>query len=414
MLSKWVGSVFTYSPNYDLQGLILNDAASATSVGNLNRTHRKLDNTGYSYIGRSYGIASSVGLVDQTLNTTEILGYRYNETGYLFRVSCIVNTTSDWALYGPIYASDDLTYPNLYLVSGTLPNGNPEVYSACGLGHSKGILALVGSHRNGLNFFSIAAGQNYAVLDQVQCGVLFTPTVFSVVVNTTIRLIAVTPLPRSLTNAEVPDIEPTGFITAFIMRIPTSISQQHACDLYTSLVSNMFVQNIQNVHPDFLATSGDNATLTADILRGVEDSLASMLDNSLLAFSSAQLMIANDTFSAPTSVSISAIRSGEPKYVYIIAGIHFTITLLCLVELIRTRVWRGLSKFDYTDIKSVIVGASIGGTAIAERARKLHKERRSWWSGDPGDRVVGEICVKLKIEGKHIKLVGVEAEDMEV
>jgi hypothetical protein len=27
MLSKWVGSVFTYSPNYDLQGLILNDAA---------------------------------------------------------------------------------------------------------------------------------------------------------------------------------------------------------------------------------------------------------------------------------------------------------------------------------------------------------------------------------------------------
>jgi hypothetical protein len=279
-------------------------------------------------------------------------------------------------------------------------------------------LALVSSHRNGLNFFSIAADQNYAVLDQVQCGVLFTPTVFSVVVNTTNRLIAVTPLPRSFTNAEIPDIEPTGFITDFItdfiMRIPTSISQQHACDLYTSLVGNMFVQNIQNVHPDFLATSGDNATLTADVLRGVEDSLASMLDNSLLAFSSAQLMIANDTFSAPTSISISAIRFGELKYVYIIAGIHFTIILLCLVELIRTRVWRGLSRFDYTDIKPVIVGASIGGTAIAERTRKLHKERRSWWSGDPGDRVVREINVKLKIEGKDIKLVGVEAEDMEV
>jgi hypothetical protein len=75
MLSKWVGSVFTYSLNYDLQGLILNNAASAACVSNLNRTHRKLDNIGYSYIGRSYGIASSVGLVDQTLNTTEILGY---------------------------------------------------------------------------------------------------------------------------------------------------------------------------------------------------------------------------------------------------------------------------------------------------------------------------------------------------
>lgn len=99
---------------------------------------------------------------------------------------------------------------------------------------------------------------------------------------------------------------------------------------------------------------------------------------------------------------------------YIIVGVHFTITLLCLVELIRTRVWRELSKFNYTDIKSVIDGASIGGTAIAERARKLHKERQSWWSGDPGDRVVGEISIKLKIEGKDIMLVGVEAEDMEV
>jgi hypothetical protein len=176
----------------------------------------------------------------------------------------------------------------------------------------------------------------------------------------------------------------------------------------------MFVQNIQNVHPAFPATSGNNATLNGDVLRGVEDSLTSMLDNSLLAFSSAQLMIANDTFSAPTSLSISAIRFGEPKYVYIITGIHFTITLLCLVELVRTRVWRGLSKFDYTDIKSVIVGASIGGTAIAERARKLHNEKQSWWSGDPGDRVVGEISVKLKIEGKDVKLVGVRAEDMEV
>jgi hypothetical protein len=292
-----------------------------------------------------------------------------------------VNTTSDWALYGPIYASDDLTYPNLYLVSGTLPNGNPEVYSACGLGHSKGILALVGSHRNGQNFFSIAAGQNYAALDQVQCRVLFTPTVFSVAVNATNRLIAVAPLLRSFTNADVPDIEPTGFITAFIMRIPTSISQQHACDLYTSLVGNMFVQNIQNVHPAFPATSGNNATLNGDVLRGVEDSLASMLDNSLLAFSSAQLMIANDTFSAPTSLSISAIRFGEPKYVYIITGIHFTITLLCLVELVRTRVWRGLSKFDYTDIKSVIVGASIGGTA-------MRKERESYITRNKAGGVV--------------------------
>ena len=47
MLSKWNGSIFTYSPNYDLQGLILNDAASATNAENLSQTHRKLDDTGH-------------------------------------------------------------------------------------------------------------------------------------------------------------------------------------------------------------------------------------------------------------------------------------------------------------------------------------------------------------------------------
>jgi hypothetical protein len=196
--------------------------------------------------------------------------------------------------------------------------------------------------------------------------------------------------------------------------MPTSISQQHACDLYTSLVGSTFVQNIQNVHPDFRAAGGDNATLTADVLRGVEDSLVSMLDNSLLAFSSAQLMIANDTFTTPISLSARAIRIGEPRYVSIIVGIHFTITLLCLIELIRTRMWKGLSKFDYTDIKSVIVGASLGGNTIAKRARESHMRRQSWWSADPGDTVVGDIRVKLKSEGKDIRLVGAGIEDREV
>jgi hypothetical protein len=395
MLSKWAGSGFTYSPNYDLQGLVLNDAASATSIGNLTRAHRKLDNTGYSYAGRSYGVASSVGLVDQTGNTTAILDYRYNETGYLSDVSCIVNSTSDWALYGPMYASDDLTYPNLYLAYGTLPNGNPEVYSACGLGYSKGIFALVGSSRNGLNVFSIAAGKNYAALNQVQCSVIFTPTVFSIAVNTTNGLTAVTPLPGSSTKADVSDIEPTSFITSFAMRMPTSISQQHACDLYTSLVGSTFVQNIQ------------------DVLRSVEDSLVSMLDNSLLAFSSAQLMIANDTFSTPVSLSVRAVRIGEPIYVYIIVGIHITVTLLCLIEFIRTRMWKGLSKFDYTDIKSAIVGASLGGNTIAERVRKSHMRRQSWWTAGSRDTVVGDIRVKLKTEGKDVRLVGVGMEDGE-
>ena len=409
--SKYIGYVFTYSPNYNLQGLILNDAVSATRPDNVTRIHRKLDNTGYSYTGRSYGVASSVGLVDQTVSTTAILSYQYNESGYLSNVSCIVNATSDWALSGPVYTPQDGTYPNIYLASGTLANGNAEKYAACGLAGSEEIFALVGSARSGQNIFAIAAGQNYATLDKAQCTVRFTSTVFSVAVNVTERLIAVAPLPRSPARADAPDIEPTGSITGFAMRVPTSISQQHACDLYRSLVGSTFVQNIQSVRPDFQGPGGADATTpAADVLRGVEDSLTAMLDSTLFALSSAQLMIANDTFATPTALSVRAIRFGEPAFMYIIAGINFAVALLYLVELVRTRVWRGLGKFDYTDIKSVIVGASGGGTAIAERARMLHTERQSWWSGDPGDTVVGDIKVRLKGEGKDVKLVGVGTE----
>ena len=192
MLSKWIGSMFTYSPNFDLQGLLLNDAASATSVGPSYRIHRKLDNSGYSYARRSFGIAASVGLIDRTINSTELLGYRFNETGYLADVKCIVNATSEWSISEAQYTPPSNTYPNLYLASGTLANGNPEIYAACGLGSSDEIFALVGSTGHGRNSYAIAGGANYAAFDKVMCDVSFTPAIFSVNVNATDRLINMT------------------------------------------------------------------------------------------------------------------------------------------------------------------------------------------------------------------------------
>ena len=409
MQSVWNGSIFTYSPNYDLQGLLLNNAASATYVGNVTRAHSKIDNTGYSYSGRSYGVASSVGLMDRFKNSTRVLGYQYDEAGYTSNASCIVNATSDWAIAGPVMASTDSTYPNVYLVSGTLANGNGERYSACGLRSSNEVFALVGSTLGTSSVFAIAAGRNYAAFDKIQCNVIFTPSIFSVTVDAINRLVTVAPLARTFTDS-VPDIEPTGFITSFAMRLPTSISQQHACDLYTSLVGNTFAQNVRNAHPSF-QSSKDSSNLVTGVLHSVEDSLASLLDDSLLALSSAQLMIANDAVDAPTTLSISAVRIGESRYIYVVAAIHFAIVLLYLVELLRTRMWKGLIKFDYMDIKSVIVGAAIGGSVIVRMVRTLYEKRGDGWHGDPGDRVAGKMMVKLEQDGAGTRLVGNEHED---
>ena len=395
--------VFSYSPNYDFIGLILNQAASSNNV---TEAHKKLDNSRYSYMGRSYGVGSSVGLADQhhelSKNTTP--GYNYRENGYLTGVSCIVNNTSNWKLYNRSPQTGKSTYPNMYLATGTLANGHGEGYAACGLGSSENITVLGGSSYNNSNGFSIAAGSMYSALDKVQCTVDFVSTTFLISVNRTELLIAVNPLENSTLETQPENMEPTGNLINITMRMPTSFSQQHACDLYTSLIGNTFSQNIQSANPDFLPNmSTSDPQVAAQVLRGVESSLASMLDNSLLAFSSAQLMYAGDTHSVPTFVSVDAVRIGKTIYIAIAAVINFTIVLLCLFEAIRTKGWEGLSRFDYTNIKSVAVGASKGGAKVAEEASKLQERKEN---GTADEVEIGRIKVQLEGEGEDVKLVG--------
>lgn len=395
--------IFSYSPNYNLVGLILTQAASASDIGNATQPVRKLDNTRYSYAGRSYGIGSSVGLVDESFAQNTTRGYTYNETGYLTQVQCIVNSTSDWAISD---AEDgfESSLPNLYMVAGTLTNGNFEHYAACGFGSPDSIVALVGSAGQNRNVFAIAAGKIYAALDKIQCTVDFIPAEFSVSVNRTERLITTELLAN---GSDVKDIDPTGQMKAITMRMPTSFSQQHACDLYTSLLGNTFTQNIQALANNTI-NNGTKANTTEQTLRGVQDSLTSMLDNSLLAFSSAQLMIPHDVYPVPVSLSSSAVRIGQSRYIYAVAAVNFAIFLLGLLELIRTRVWKGLSRFDFTDVRSLVVGVAKGGTVIAEEAEKIRVHHDTGYRIDRSeDRALGSIRVRLESLGADSRLVGV-------
>ena len=402
--------VFTYSPNYELEGLIVNQAGSATSYRNASQLQKKLDNTVYSYKGRSYGVGSSAGLTDQAWSSNLVLGYRYLETGYATTVSCKYNDTSGWKLdpTKQVYSNDG-TYPYCYLVSGGLVNGGSDKYAACSLGSPDGIFALTGSSNPNsaeiVNAYAIATGKAYAAFNSTQCTVDFIPTNFAVSVNRTNSTIEVIPQDALDPAIATEDIDPTKSLVSITMRMLTSFSQHHACDVYTSLVGNTFQSNVQSTNPRFDAAT--NSTWNqSQTLRSVEDTLTSMLDNSLLAFSSAQLMIANDTTPAKATVSLSAVRIGKSVYIYILAGMNFAILLLCLVESIRTRNWTGLSKFDYSNIKDVIVSTSKGGSFIAEEAIKLQE-------GSKDRSEIGTIRVQSEGKGEDIKLVGVDVENDE-
>ena len=402
--------VFTYSPNYDLIGLILNQPPS----GNISQVHKKLDNTKYSYVGRSYGVGSSVGLMDKDLshNNNMTLGFNYTEIGFNTTVSCGVDPSSDWHIADIGKGNGGGTYPNIWLVTGTLPNGYGQRYTACNLTtKSDGIFALVGqaNKENTNNNFAIAANGYYTSFDKVVCNVTFEPASFLVAVNRMDFLINVTPLQNSSSNATI-EFEPTGSIVNYTMRTPTSFSQQHACDLYTSLIGNTFVQNILSTNPNITynsTASNDDPMVASQVISGTEDTLTSMLDNSLLALSGAQLFVGQDTYPVPASLSIEAVRIGQTSYIALIFAINFAIMLLCLFEFARTRGWKGMSTFDYTNIKAVTIVASKGGVKVAEEASKL-RERR--WSGAEDDVDVGRIKVRLDTEGEDIKLVGIEGE----
>ena len=407
--------VFSYSPNYDFLGIILTQAASASSINGTTPILRKLDNTRYSYLGRSYGVGSPVGLVDQAFSHNTTQNYTYNEIGYDTRVHCAVNSTSNWTISDEGYDINGNS-PNIYWARGTLANGNLEGYAACGLDKSpRSIFALVGSSTGGGNIFTIAAGEAYAALDKVQCAVEFTRSEFAVSVNYTERLITVQPVKNGL---DIKDIEPKGNLTRIAMRMPTSFSQQHACDLYTSLVGDTFTQNIRGVHslfdPSNSTKNGTDLLLTSQVITGVQDSLTSMLDNSLLAFSSAQLMIPRDVHPVPVSLSISAIRIGESAYIYAVATINFVIVSLSLLELARTRTWKGLPRFDFTDVKSLILGvAKGGGTQVAEQAWRIHARYEAQIGKDEKveNRALGRIRVRLEGFGPESRLVGTPREE---
>lgn len=221
--------IFTYSPNYDLLSLILNQPTS----GNVSQIHKKPDNTRYSFSGRSYGVGSSVGLVDKDVidSNNLTLGYNYTEIGYRTQVTCAINPSSNWQFLVPDIVqprSRGARYPSIWFVNGSLPNNSTEGYTACSVDSSDGNFALVGQANNAQNNFSIAATGNYTAFDKISCGVDFTPASFLVAVNRTDQLIVVTPLQDSNTNATI-QFEPTSHIVVITMRMPTSFSQQHAC-----------------------------------------------------------------------------------------------------------------------------------------------------------------------------------------
>jgi hypothetical protein len=101
-----------------------------------------------------------------------------------------------------------------------------------------------------------------------------------------------------------------------------------------------------------------------------------MLDDMLMGFSGAQLMITpGGNHTTPVNATVAAVVIGEGTYIYAIMALNFLFVGIFVVEAIRTRGWSKLKKFDYNNLSSLVV-AKMNGRDGAVLDRKGDTDTR--------------------------------------
>lgn len=358
---------FTYKVGVSLTGDLLRAAASATPVDHQPRKHQKGDNSLFTYIGRSYGIASSVGLFNDTIPTNTLdLEVSFQEIGYDVSVSCIYNTSADFVLKQ--LASSPI---GAFAAKGELPNnvpGDPEYSTYVGWGPRSIVAIGVGRDGNSTRHtLDIAAGEAYGHLDATQCEISFVPTLFDVIVNFSGHNISITPT-NNTTSDDAQLVWDTGRLKYVLTRQFELIANAQT-NLYTSLVGNSLNSSIA----DYLTVSnGTINSLREATLPGLANAITVMTDDMLVAYAQAQLMIGGFLDSSPAVVQRQAMRVGEDAYVYALFVFNILIILVMLFECFRTRGWKDLVLFDYMDVEWLTIGGFRGGVIAANSGNNEH------------------------------------------
>ncbi len=401
------------------------------------------DKTGYAYTSRSFGVGASVGILDAPDQQYDnVVAYNYTEIGYLVEVSCEFNTSSQWTT--KLYKDQSVYYsPSVYLCQGSTPdNAKDRYYQYTTAGESN--LVCMNAHPEHVNpggkgIVVIAAGSgSYLPLNNTQCEVIFSPFLFEVDVDLSSLSIDV------LIVEHADDMDPTaqwnatysawncetvggfnGSLTAdcglytsqgqpglgniatrALRQLVDLSSMQNS--MYTSKIGEMFLSEFSTENGPDTALAGGNSSIAAynqssdnatHNRYSIEQALESLLDDTLLAFSSAQIILQNSTSARHGIFTVGGIRFGTKGYVYSLFAVNCVIVIIFFEEMLRTHHWRHMSKFDYTDIKSVVVASSMGGSGIADTVVAKHLERDTLWYADEGDRIAGAIRVQLELNG---------------
>lgn len=359
---KTKDGLFAFNVGEAFIGALLSSAASATTVDGDVRRHVKQDLTGFTYLGRSYGVGSTVGISIPSSNMTSNLGldsrtqtYSFLEPGYLPTATCTYNTTSAYSLSSTPYGNETM----IWTASGLMPNSNGIEEYARYASYSSDAVVAVGvasspSSTSGAQTMSIAAGKNYAFLNGTQCAIDFQPAMLEARIDLSGRTITVTPV----ASKSVVDMEPSGFLT-WLATWQLSLISQDQGKIYSSALGDAFNSSIGN----FITSAAANSTqltLSKATLPGLENSIEAMIDDILTLYSSAQVIVASQDIPVTAIVHIKAFQLGEKGYIIAVVILNVTLIVAFVFEAVRTKSWKGLVDNDYTSTRDFVLGIARG------------------------------------------------------
>ena len=400
--------IFSDCPVDIIQSGLLRRATQATS--SLTQTYTKDDNSHYSYIGRSYGVGSPVGLVDENLygnhGDSRLLSYQYMEPGYYADVNCFHNASSDFRLRRVVDGKPVNGIPYVYYALGAFPNApagqGPDFFAVVGLDGDQDIAVVAAKRYAGRNVILMTAGSNYINLNQTQCEVSFTPTMFTVHVYVDNKLISVLPMDATKEGeAGAPSFDPTAGLATTVMHQINNLGMI-STTLYTSVIGDALMSNIRaaidnannsisSSSSSFSSRSLPSSSPTA--LVAVADSFSAMLDSLLVFIGSSQFFVpasgGGDFTTVQAQLTVLAVRIGDAKYVFMTFGMCVEL-LVGAVEACRTRGWRNLPRWDFADTTDLVLASAIAGEDVVGEMCRGVRRKKTQWTGGGFDSISGE------------------------
>jgi hypothetical protein len=383
--------IFTYGPIRDHFSYFLDSGATASKADGGPPLVRKTDNSNYTYYGRSYGVGSSVGILDKPIQQRNLRMSRYSfeETGYIISWSCAYNRSTKGLTEvgnGEFFATNPQHGGENYYVD---LSGDSQIVS------SQSWSALPPDRKSSLKCSSTQREQRitivttdaYKAFNATQCHAFSTPTRFFVDVDVTNRIMSV--VPKKSTDIE--DIDCTGIQSDRAMDALSALSMVSTTS-YTSAIGNMLQNNLYSVlqQPRRLNETDEQMTL-----RSITETLEALSDQYLSSNAGAQLMIGNDTEPAEVKVTTRAFRIGQSGFIYAVFVTNLAVLILVMMEAFRTGLWHGLPKLNFADMKSVMIAGAFDGRELWRITTDGYSSFGGRWAGEANSRITGAIKVRL-------------------